>query len=68
VKPQKFLRLPEVLALVGLKRSAWYYLIQTGQAPRPLKLGRTAVWPETAIRKWQQRLIEEQVGVDLDVA
>ena len=45
------LRLPEVLRMTGLSRSAWYALLNPRQtssydalAPRPIKLGAASVW------------------------
>ena len=50
----RFLRLPEVLERVGLRRSAWYQRVLDGRAPQPLKLGaKIAVWPENEIDAWQ---------------
>ena len=45
-----FLRLPEVLALFPVSRSAWYRGIKEGRYPAPIKLGkRTAAWRAEAI-------------------
>lgn len=35
--PDRLLRLPEVLQLVGVSRSTWYRWIEAGRAPRPVK-------------------------------
>ena len=52
-KPSKLLRLPSVLDLVALKKSAWYGLIRDGKAPRPVRLAARAVaWRETEISSW----------------
>ena len=40
-----FLRLPQVLELIPVSRSAWWAGIKTGRYPRGRKLGpRTTVW------------------------
>ena len=39
----KVLRLPALMARVGLRRSAIYELIQRGEFPRPIKLSPRAV-------------------------
>ena len=40
-----FLRLPQVLQLVPLSKSAWWEGCKTGRFPKPVKLGpRTTVW------------------------
>ena len=48
--PQKkaevtLLRLPQVLAIIPISRSAWWQGCKTGRYPKPLKLGpRTTAW------------------------
>ncbi len=50
------LRLPQVLALVGLKRSWIYSSIRRGEFPPPIKLGRRAtVWMQSTIVDWIER-------------
>ena len=40
-----FLRLPQVLALIPISRSAWWAGCKSGRYPKPIKLGlRTTVW------------------------
>ena len=40
-----FLRLPQVLALFPISKSAWWEGCKTGRFPKPVKLGpRTTVW------------------------
>ena len=40
-----FLRLPQVLALIPISKSAWWEGCKTGRFPKPVKLGpRTTVW------------------------
>jgi prophage regulatory protein len=49
----RLLRLPEVESLVGLRRSAIYARLQTGEFPQAVKLGPRAVaWPESEIQAW----------------
>ena len=49
----RLLRLPEVLRLTGLSRSAVYRKIKAGEYPRPLKLGKRAVgWRESEVIAW----------------
>jgi prophage regulatory protein len=39
------LRLPQVLNLFPISRSAWYHGIATGRYPQPIRLGsRTVAW------------------------
>ena len=40
-----FLRLPQVLALIPISKSAWWEGCRTGRYPKPIKLApRTTVW------------------------
>lgn len=38
-EPKRFMRLPDVVALVGLKRTAIYGRIKKGTFPAPVQLG-----------------------------
>lgn len=49
----RLLRLPEVLRLTGMCRSALYDQMAQGQFPRSIKIGpRAASWSAKAVRKW----------------
>ena len=40
-----FLRLPQILVIFPISRSAWWEGCRTGRYPKPVKLGpRTTVW------------------------
>ena len=53
-----FVRLPTVLALIPISKSAWWAGIKEGRFPKPIKLGlRTTAWRVEDIRA----LIEEGV-------
>jgi prophage regulatory protein len=53
VRPVRLIRLPEVIARVGIKRSMIYRLIGEGQFPRSRSLGpKCAVWVESEIDDW----------------
>ncbi|MDR2076032.1 MAG: AlpA family phage regulatory protein [Desulfovibrio sp.] len=42
---ERLLKLPEVLAIVGMKKTAWYDGVKAGKYPRPIKRSsRDAVW------------------------
>ncbi len=46
-----FLRLPQVLALIPISRSAWWAGIRKGRIPKRIKLGsKTTVWRAEDIR------------------
>lgn len=49
----KILRLPQVMARVGLKKSAIYKMIANKEFPAQMKLGAHASgWLESDIQKW----------------
>ena len=48
----RLIKLPEVLATVGMKKTAWYDGIKAGKYPKPIKRSpRDTVWPMSAIQK-----------------
>ena len=50
---ESLLRLPEVEAIVGLKKSKLYTLIQEGCFPKPVKLGTRSVrWRASTVYGW----------------
>ncbi|MGE4401825.1 MAG: helix-turn-helix transcriptional regulator [Desulfobulbus sp.] len=50
---ESLLRLPEVEAVVGLKKSKLYTLIQEGRFPPPVKLGTRSIrWKASTIYAW----------------
>ncbi|MGE8140688.1 AlpA family transcriptional regulator [Novosphingobium sp. NPDC080210] len=53
VSPARLLRLPEVMARVGLRRSAIYQRMSEGRFPKSRSLGpKCAVWVEAEIDEW----------------
>lgn len=51
--PARLLRLPEVIARVGLRRSAIYQRMSEGRFPKSTSLGaKCAVWLESDIERW----------------
>ena len=59
----RLIKLPEVLATVGMKRTAWYAGIKAGKYPKPIKRGpRDTVWPMSAIQKIVSDAIAGSVG------
>lgn len=52
-RTDRFLRLPEVLAMTGLSRATLYRKVQCGTFPRQIKLNlRCAGWRESDIVEW----------------
>jgi prophage regulatory protein len=56
MKPDRFIRRPEVERLTGLPRSSLYEKMARGDFPKPRKIGDRAVaWSESDIARWQRR-------------
>ena len=61
VRPQRLLRLPEVMHRVGLKRSAIYQRMSEGRFPKSRSLGpKCAVWVGSEVEKW----VSDVVAID----
>ena len=57
--PARLLRLPEVMARVGMKRSAIYQRMSEGRFPKSRSLGpKCAVWVEAEINDWIQSIAQ----------
>jgi prophage regulatory protein len=62
-RSEMLLRLPSVIARVGLKKSTLYEAIKRNEFPAPLRLGRRAVcWPSSAIDTWIAERIRTHEG------
>ena len=62
-KPDRIMRLPEVLAAAGVRRSALYKMIRMGRFPSPIKLGADKIaagWLESEVVEWQRKRIAER--------
>ena len=58
-----FLRLPQILAIIPISKSAWWEGCRTGRFPKPVKLGaRTTVWRAEDIRAFIERVSNQQDG------
>jgi predicted DNA-binding transcriptional regulator AlpA len=54
---QGFLRLPQVLAIIPVSRSAWWAGCKSGRYPKPVKLGpRTTAWRAADIAELLEKL------------
>ena len=59
-----YVRLPQILAVIPISRSAWYAGVRSGRYPRSVRLGtRTTAWKVDAIRQLLDRLGNEEVAV-----
>ena len=62
---RRFLRLPDVLQQIGLKRTQTYELIKRGQFPRPIPLcenGRAVGWNSDDVEAWIESRIQSAGG------
>lgn len=51
--PERAIRLPEVIRLIGLSRTQIYRLVDRGQFPSPVRLSnRVTVWREADVQNW----------------
>ena len=58
-----FLRLPQILAIFPISKSAWWDGCRTGRYPKPVKLGpRTTVWRAEDIAVLVQRIGSQADG------
>lgn len=59
----KFLRLPRIIADYGLSRSSLYELMETGEFPKPIKLGKRSVaWLAAEVDSWANSRVEASRG------
>ena len=49
---ERIVRLPEVVAMVGLCRGSIYNKIKAGEFPKQIKLGRLSGWLESEVQGW----------------
>lgn len=57
---ERLLRLPEVIARLGVSRPTIYQWIALGKFPPPTKLGKSSCWPWSVVRQIMQD------GIDLE--
>ena len=48
----RLIRLPEVLARVGVGRSKLYQLLKIGKFPAPRKIGKVSAWRSDDVDAW----------------
>ena len=61
-KPNRLLRLPQVLERIPVSKTAWYEGIKEGRYPSALQLApRTSVWRESDIDALIERLEQKMV-------
>ncbi|HCJ7695386.1 TPA: AlpA family transcriptional regulator [Citrobacter freundii] len=55
----KFVDMAFITQLTGLTDKWFYKLIQRGEFPKPIKLGRSSRWLESEVEAWLQQRIAE---------
>lgn len=65
VPRDRLIRLPDVEAATGCKKSTLYMLLRQGKFPKPIRLSaRMVAWSETAVLQWvQDRIAASAEGV-----
>lgn len=62
LRSPRLIRLPEVIARVGIKRSMIYRLMGEGRFPRSRSLGpKCAVWVESEIDEWINLVVDASI-------
>ncbi len=60
MEKQKLIRLPQVLELVGFKKTKLWKMVSTNEFPQPIKLSeRVTVWIEAEVDDWVNAKISE---------
>ena len=55
-----------ITTLTGLTDKWFYKLIQLGQFPKQIKLGRSSRWLKSEVEAWLRQRIKESRGIDAD--
>ena len=63
---EKLLPLRQLESVVGFRKSKIYQLIESGQFPQPIKIGRSSRWRSSDVQTWIQNLTEDtpKIGAD----
>ena len=57
---ESLLRLPQVLNIIPISKSAWWQGCKDGRYPKPVKLGpRTTVWKSSDIAAFMRQLSQQ---------
>ena len=59
---ERLLRLREVEAMTGFKKSSIYNFIQAGKFPNPVKIGKSNRWAGSEVSAW----IEQKIQMEAD--
>jgi predicted DNA-binding transcriptional regulator AlpA len=59
IEAERLLRLPQVLEAVGIGRTGWLEMVRSGEAPKPIRIGRAVAWPASEV----QAFIRERIRI-----
>lgn len=57
----RLIRLPQLIELVGMQKTAIYARIKAGTFPPPAKNGRASVWSESEVNDWIRKQLLRRV-------
>ena len=57
--------LRQLESIVGFRKSKIYQLIESGEFPPPIKIGRSSRWPSSEISDWVQETIQRGRSTEL---
>ncbi|WP_272582933.1 helix-turn-helix transcriptional regulator [Providencia sp. PROV261] len=60
----QFIDMKFITQLTGLTDKWFYKLIQDGEFPKPIKLGRSSRWLKSEVEQWLQARIDESRSPD----
>ncbi|WP_343661114.1 AlpA family transcriptional regulator [Ralstonia sp.] len=58
----RLIRMPEVIKMVGLGKTAIYDRIKDHRFPAPIKLGRASAWVESEVQEWIAERVRQRDG------
>lgn len=61
----RLIRMPEVMHMTALGKTAIYERVKLGEFPQPVKLGRASCWVESEVQRWiAERIRQRDEPVD----
>ena len=62
---EKLLPLNQLKSVVGFRKSKIYQLIESGEFPPPIKIGRSSRWASSEVSDWVQETIQRGRSAEL---
>jgi prophage regulatory protein len=57
---KRFLRVPDVIAKIGLSKPTLYRMLKAEEFPQPIVIRNSNLWPEEAVDSWMEAQVEAQ--------